>query len=462
MKMLTTLVSRIRKRGRRSKFPSRVHTHNPALLCTEQLEPRIVLYSTTGNAWPHPELVTISFAPDGTFINGYTSNLFARMDAKFGSSTTWQNQILKAAQAWAQQTNLNFSVVTDNGADKGSGDYQQGDPGFGDIRFFGYDFGTSTLGVAYLPPPGTNFSLAGDIQFNTGQNWNIGTHYDLFTVSMHELGHALGLGHSTSAMSVMYATYNGIDSGLYTDDINGIRAIYGGARLSDSYDAAASNGSFSTASNITSLINSETKTAVVTGLDITTTSDIDYYKFTAPSGGSGSLSVVVQSSGLSLLAPKFWIYNSSQSQLAVATGSGNFGSTLRLTVSGIVAGQTYYVKVDGADNTSFGTGSYAISLNFGTGGDPAIPLPNTQTLNGNPLTVSGGSLTTPFGHAHHHDDHDPASVDENSDHGKAVATGSRWLEFLTRNANRRASDEIVSARLDWTKLQEILLAALDK
>jgi hypothetical protein len=32
-------------------------------------------------------------------------------NGKFGSATTWQNQILKAAQAWAQATNLNFSII---------------------------------------------------------------------------------------------------------------------------------------------------------------------------------------------------------------------------------------------------------------------------------------------------------------------------------------------------------------
>ena len=33
---------------------------------TEDLESRLVLYAVSGNAWPSPELVTISFQPDGT------------------------------------------------------------------------------------------------------------------------------------------------------------------------------------------------------------------------------------------------------------------------------------------------------------------------------------------------------------------------------------------------------------
>src|SRR5213593_776835 len=96
-----------------------------AQLRLEMLETRLVPYSISGNAWPHPELVTLSFIPDGTNLGGATSNLFATFNARFGSPAAWQNVILKAAQTWAQQTNLNFSLVADNGATTGSGGSQQ-------------------------------------------------------------------------------------------------------------------------------------------------------------------------------------------------------------------------------------------------------------------------------------------------------------------------------------------------
>src|SRR5262245_22481998 len=106
-------------------------------LSVEGLESRVMPYALSGNAWPNPELVTISFVPDGTVLgsnaNGFiTSNLFSTFTSRFGSTAAWQNQILKAAQAWAQQTNLNFAVVPDDGADIGAGDSQQGDPHRGD------------------------------------------------------------------------------------------------------------------------------------------------------------------------------------------------------------------------------------------------------------------------------------------------------------------------------------------
>lgn len=52
--------------------------------------------------------------------------------------------------------------------------------------------------------------------------------YNLYHVAAHELGHSLGLSHSTDIGALMYPTY--IFSGdvqLSQDDINGIQAIYG-------------------------------------------------------------------------------------------------------------------------------------------------------------------------------------------------------------------------------------------
>src|SRR5262245_56905256 len=80
----------------------------------EQLESRLVPYTVSGNAWPAPQLITLSFVPDGTIVsnngtNPVYSNLFATFNARFGSASAWQNVVLRAAQSWAQQTNITFA-----------------------------------------------------------------------------------------------------------------------------------------------------------------------------------------------------------------------------------------------------------------------------------------------------------------------------------------------------------------
>lgn len=355
----------------------------------ESLESRILLYATSGNAWPNSELITISFMPDGTDLGGVASDLQSTFNAKFGSAAVWQNQILKAAQYWAQQTNINFAVVSDNGDYAGGGLFQQGDPGFGDIRIGGFNFGSSALAQVYLPPPINNYSIAGDIQFNTGITFNVGSTYDLFTVAMHEFGHALGMYHSTVSTATLYPTYNGVDTALNADDISGIRSVYS-AGVARSADAQEANNSTSAAKVVA--IDGTTKSAVVNDLNLTTNTDLDYFKFVVPAGSSTTLKATVVSEGLSLLNPKIEILNSAGTVKATATAAATaYGTTITATFTGITAGQTYYAKVSSANSiAAFKTGNYALVLNMGTDPDPAVTYPNTQLANGDPITSGGG------------------------------------------------------------------------
>src|SRR5207244_2653716 len=79
---------------------------------------------------------------------------------------------------------------------------------------------------------GTTFMriLDGDVVFNDG--WQGCGFYETFAnfaeVATHELGHVLGLGHSTDATATMYATahFDGRGAALKADDLAGLRSIY--------------------------------------------------------------------------------------------------------------------------------------------------------------------------------------------------------------------------------------------
>jgi hypothetical protein len=376
-----------------------------------------------GNAWMNPAAITISFMPDGTNLGGPTSNLFSAFNSRPSLNGKWQAQILKAAQMWAQQSNINLIVVPDNGTPMGGGNNQEGDPGMGDIRIGGYNFGNSTLAWSYQPPPANNFSLAGDIEFNTGMAYNIGQTYDLFTVAMHEFGHTLGLGQSSVGGSVMYPTYTGVKTGLAADDIAGIRSIYG-ARSPDAFGAL--NNSFSAATSLTNLVAPGTLTALEPNLDIATAGQSEYFSVVAPAGTSGTMQVQVQSQGLSLLAPNVTVYDGGQSSgaglnlnvgglldlslnlnlggsypvVGSANGAGQYGTTLTVNIPNAVAGETYYIQVQGADNTATGTGNYALGLGFGNSPAATEASPIIAYPNGTPLQSGGGlAQQAPGGYA---------------------------------------------------------------
>ena len=97
------------------------------------------------------------------------------------------------------------------------------------------------MALTYQPPPVNNFSIAGDMTFNTGQTFKIGSTYDLFSVAIHEFGHTLGLGHEYSHCARMNAVvdYDGtpeycrshtmsywLKHALKGDDVHGARALY--------------------------------------------------------------------------------------------------------------------------------------------------------------------------------------------------------------------------------------------
>jgi hypothetical protein len=368
-----------RRVGRRSPGNHKVH---PSL---EGLEDRKLLYATLGGAWVYPSRVTYSFMPDGTSVAGGSSALYGTMSSQGVSQAVWQTAFQDAAAWWESVANVNLVQVGDDGTALGGSGNQQGDSRFGDIRISAIPLMTGALALTFEPPPMNGGTVAGDIILNSSASWGTWG-YDIETVAIHEFGHALGLDHSNVITADMYPYYNGTKNILGTDDINGIRAVYG-PRQEDAFDLAQSNDYYTTATDLTAyLIGGQ---ATIPNLDITASNDADWYKITVPSNTNGTMIVTMQSTGLSSLSPRLYVHNSSTKILGLATSPASHGDTVSLTINGVTPGQMYYIRGLAANGGATGAGAYGLQVNF-VGGTMTPIAPPVTTVAAQPDAPGGG------------------------------------------------------------------------
>lgn len=182
------------------------------------------LTSTFGDGWDGPGLGSASLS---FWYGALTPSLPAEAAAA---------EIQRALAAWSEVVNVDFHQVDTFGNSNGidisfvSGSHGDGAPFDGPGRVIAHTF---------YPPPNPE-SIAGDLHFDLSETWRIGADIDLYSVALHELGHALGLGHSDDPNSVMYPYYRKV-SQLQQPDIDAIRTLYasrstGGAEPADPVD----------------------------------------------------------------------------------------------------------------------------------------------------------------------------------------------------------------------------------
>jgi hypothetical protein len=130
-------------------------------------------------------------------------------------------EIVRALNQWSSAAAIRFTPATAASSLRCIDIwFAQRDHGDG----FRFDGRGGVLAHTFYPPPNAE-PIAGDLHLDIEEPWRIGLDVDVYSVALHELGHALGLGHNDDPNSVMYPYYRRVN-GLRPADITEIRKLY--------------------------------------------------------------------------------------------------------------------------------------------------------------------------------------------------------------------------------------------
>lgn len=144
-------------------------------------------------------------------------NVVQRLDP-----TAAKTEMARALSEWTRHVQVDFEPAT-RMSDLRQIDIQFAARAHGDQ--YPFDGPGRVLGHTFYPAPPNSEPIAGDLHLDAEEAWTIGGDPDLFSVTLHELGHALGLGHSDNPSAVMYAYYRKVTA-LSVEDIEAIRSLY--------------------------------------------------------------------------------------------------------------------------------------------------------------------------------------------------------------------------------------------
>ncbi|MBI3819159.1 MAG: matrixin family metalloprotease [Planctomycetes bacterium] len=315
------------------------------------------------------------FQVDQSSFTDAASNNNVAADANFPGATGAAMSCWKAAAEWASQKR----------AGNGNGDpSQNGGLGNGGSNFdFMYEGvansaggGTSCVisaggflggGVFAVTGPSNNgWSITFDNSSNNGWNWvdgpgneTGGQSTDIQGIAAHEIGHALGLGHSADGNATMYAFTS--QTGSYnlrtieTDDTNGEAAIYGTLGVSKPAITAISGNNF-----IGGVI-------TITGTNFSSTGNEVWFTKNYAGATSGGPPAPVMQTGVS---------------------SSNGGTTINVTVPANSATGEVIVRQSGALSQSTKSAPFPLTILAGP------PTPIITSFSPNPIQIIASPIPT--------------------------------------------------------------------
>lgn len=321
--------------------------------CLEGLEHRDVP-ATWGFAWPMPQIMTISFVPDGTKVGQLSSDLSSYADRTWGAG--WQREALRALQAWIPNAAINIGLRADDGQPLGAPGLREGSNHFGDIRVAAVPMSNDVIAsaVPFEPAAGT---WSGDVLINST---NSGPGHDAYSIFLHEFGHVFGFADNLDPTSVNFRYFAGQRSNLSPADAAALQALYG-PRQPDSHEGTTGNDIPATATTVTFAAGETSKAFAA---DITTATDVDDYVVTLPAGAT-RLEVELKTSGLSLLVGSLGVVDAAGSVVASASATDPRSGDLTVVVPQAAPGQVYRISVRAAD-PAFAVGQYALAINTGS------------------------------------------------------------------------------------------------
>ena len=168
------------------------------------------IIATNGDGWDGPGR---NAATLGYFFQQVTSQLPAGVP---------QSEIVRAMAEWSKVVQITWQPGADALANRAVNVlFAAGDHG----DSFPFDGPGGVVAHTFYPAPPNSEPTAGDMHFDNAESWRVGSNIDVFSVALHELGHALGLGHSDNPNDVMYPYFK-VVSTLADGDKAAILTIY--------------------------------------------------------------------------------------------------------------------------------------------------------------------------------------------------------------------------------------------